>query len=185
MTRHGPARSVARVLRLAATLLLLSTLAACGGQVGHAGSLSYEFDHPREWQRLDVDLPNAAAVTTDTVGLDGRNWVSVSSEGLAEALTADQVAAAPRDLRARLTRELAAVRISLVDAPRTTRFAGLAGLEYTIAFEDEDGTPLHSRIVTLFSEREAFSIGCQSSRPNAQQIADGCSQVLATLEVQT
>lgn len=173
---------------VAAACACVGLLAACGGEPRTYETPDLTFEYPDDWQRVeDVEFPNAEAsgATTPehTVGVDRENWVSVSADPLDAPLSDEEVAARLPEIAEDYRRALAGSGVRLVSRPATVRIRQATGVRARFAFSTYEGTPVTLTTTTLYRGAETWTIGCQSNSDHAESMAEGCRQVLDTLEI--
>jgi hypothetical protein len=164
--------------------------AALGGGKQRYETEGFSFEHPTGWESIeDVSFPALEQAVGDTpagedvVGIDGENWVSVFTVGAGAVVDAGKV----RELVGVYATGLRAVvagtpEARLLQEPFSLEKGGLPGLRYRVSAPSLQGSRVTDTVTVLFRGSQQLVITCQARPEHALSIAEGCEQVLETLE---
>lgn len=152
----------------------------------------FNFQYPREWDRLEVtELPfteqaGYVAVSRDTFGPEGRDdWVAVSSRPIDFRLTEAGIPRLIADTRRQfdeLQRRLPGVR--QLEPPSPLRRGGMLGYTARIAGVSPTGGQVEDRLTRLHRGRTAYQFVCQHRVDGGRRrvIGAGCDTMIGTLQ---
>jgi hypothetical protein len=208
--RRGPRRPVAAILALAALSACTSTLGgAREGGTGppaagapSAGSTStttfpaaegrtftgngVSFSYPRGWKPLTLRDSSAAAgspLWSRTLGLDGRNIVTVSAFELDTPITDANLASRSASIHSQLDSLFAQAGGSLQGGPSPQELGGLPSLSFTGTAKTPNGEAVRSRLIMAFDGATEYFVNCQYDEPGRERILSGCDRIASTFTV--
>jgi hypothetical protein len=149
---------------------------------GHGVSFSY----PKDWKEFTLSDSSASAGSVDwekTVGLDGRNIVSVARYTLDVSITDANIAAETRSIGSEIESLFTQAGGSLTDGPTSEQLADLPALAFTGIVRTPNGRGVRTRLVLAFDGTTEYALNCQSDERARTEIASGCEQVASTLTV--
>jgi hypothetical protein len=65
---------------------------------------------------------------------------------------------------------------------KAVKYGGLPGYQYVIQYPAGEGVKLNNKLTFLFKAQNEFQINCQSSAKNADELNDGCDEILESLK---
>jgi hypothetical protein len=144
------------------------------------------FSYPEGWRPLTLRDSSAAAgspLWSRTLGLDGRNIVTVSAFALDTPITGANLESRSASIRAQLESLFAQAGGALVGGPTPQPMGGLPGLSFTGTAKTPNGEPVHSRLVLAFDGATEYFINCQYDERGREQIVSGCDLIVSTFTV--
>jgi hypothetical protein len=190
-------------------MLALGALSACTGGTGHSPAGSpitgpasttaspaapgrtftgngVSFSYPRRWKPLTLRDSSAAAgspLWSRTVGLDGRNIVTVSAFELGTPITDASLESASGSIRSQLDSLFTQAGGSLQSGPRPQELGGLPGLSFMGSAKTPNGETVHSRLVLGFDGGTEYFVNCQYDEQGQEPILSGCDRITSTFTV--
>jgi hypothetical protein len=155
-----------------------------GGPTYAANGVS--FSYPSDWRDLGGVSTSASMGTqvwSATVGLDGRNLVSVARYTLSVPITAENIETRTDAVRSQLENLFAQAGGSLRAGPQLLRMGGLPALAFAGSAHDPDGRPVEERLVLAFDGTTEYFVNCQYDAHTQPEVVAGCQRIVSTFEV--
>ena len=173
-----------RAILIALAICLTAAAGGCGGG-DESGSETFEedgfaitFEHPASFEEIDdvsiASTAGAASRADSARGLDEKNLILVSRYDLNVEVGEENLGQVKEELDGVLSQ---AARQDL--SGTQVEFGGLPGYEYTFDLDSEP--PVRSRFVALFDGGTEYTINCQSTSENRDEMDAACVQALDTL----
>jgi hypothetical protein len=149
---------------------------------GHGVSFSY----PKGWKEFtlsDSSASTGTVVWTETVGLDGRNIVSVAEYVLDVTITDENLESQTESIGSEIESLFTRAGGELGGGPTTMRLAGLPALSFVGTVRTPNGQAVRTRLVLAFAGTTEYALACQHDDRTRAAIQSGCDQVASTFAV--
>jgi hypothetical protein len=149
---------------------------------GHGVSFTY----PKGWREFELSDSSASAGSVDweeTVGLDGRNIVSVARYTLGISITDANIEARTDSIGSQIENLFVQAGGALTDGPTTERLAGLPALSFTGNVRTPNGRSMRTRLVLAFDGTTEYAVNCQYDERAHAEVEAGCDRIASTFTV--
>jgi hypothetical protein len=149
---------------------------------GHGVSFSY----PKRWKELTLSDSSASTGSVEweeTVGIDGRNVVSLARYTLVTSITDANIDARARSIGSQIESLFTQAGGSLTDGPTSGQMAGFPALSFAGTVKTPTGRTVNTRLTLAFDGTREYAVTCQYDDRSRAEIESGCDRVTSTLAV--
>ena len=187
---------------IAAVVAGLLAFVACGGDAAEPrvtteetedqGPASYEdngvaFDYPSDWDEFPAEASATSTGSNElwsaTIGPDKTNLVNVTAYQLKVEVTDENLDSIEAELDEVITDVVDQAGGEISSGPTPEEVAGFPAYTYEWTGVEVDGEPKDSSAYFVFNGDIEYFFNCQFSDETAEEIRDGCRQVLDTFAV--
>jgi hypothetical protein len=157
-----------------------STSAAGTMFAGHGVSFTY----PKGWKQFELSDSSASTGNVnweETVGIDGRNIVSVARYTLGVSVTDANIGERTESIGSQIESLFTQAGGALSEGPTHERLAGLPALSFTGSVRTPNGRAMRTRLVLAFDGTTEYAVNCQYDERARAEIEAGCDRVASTL----
>ena len=200
--RHRPRRAVVAAIGIA-----ISVAACTGSSAGRSGdggstagpatpSASIDgatftghgvsFSYPSTWTEFVLSDSSASTGGVDweeTVGMDGRNIVSVARYTLDVAITQANIRARTPSIGSQIESLFTQAGGAVTAGPTAGRLGGMPALSFDGTVRTPSGQPVTTRLLLAFDGTTEYAVTCQYDRSGRDEIRAGCQQIASTFSV--
>jgi len=145
------------------------------------------FEYPSDWEEFPAEAAAASTGSNElwntTFGPDKTNLVNITAYGLNIEVTEDNVETIEGELDRVIQGVVSEAGGEIADGPTKTTIAGFPAYTYEWQGVEVDGDEKDSNAYFLFAGKTEYFFNCQFSDDTADDVLDGCNQILNSFEV--